>query len=178
MWYNFFMNKFSFFNKFNEPVIVINDKKEVVYKNNAFRRVFSDFTTLEKFSHKINYEFCPLYAEDVCAYSPIHQALLSKQNFFSVINYQNTQNKFLYFNLHCTKKNRYSVIVFSDVSSQVALEALEIEHKKLLEEYRSVSADNKNLQEIRQKAQTQAIKVVLINKISNLIMLQTLKTGL
>lgn len=163
------MNKFSFFNKFNEPVIVINDKKEVVYKNNAFRRVFSDFTTLEKFSHKINYEFCPLYAEDVCAYSPIHQALLSKQNFFSVINYQNTQNKFLYFNLHCTKKNRYSVIVFSDVSSQVALEALEIEHKKLLEEYRSVSADNKNLQEIRQKAQTQAIKVVLINKISNLI---------
>ena len=46
------MGKFELFNKFNSAVIVVNDKKEVVFKNNLFKRVFSDFDNLKKFSHK------------------------------------------------------------------------------------------------------------------------------
>ena len=49
------MGKFDLFNKFYSAVIVIDEKNEVVFRNNVFKRVFSDFETLEKFSHKLNY---------------------------------------------------------------------------------------------------------------------------
>ena len=37
------MGKFDLFNKFYSAVIVINDSKEVVFKNNVFKRIFYDF---------------------------------------------------------------------------------------------------------------------------------------
>ena len=48
------MGKFDLFNKFNNAVIIVNDKKDVVFKNNLFNRVFPDFENLKKFSHKLN----------------------------------------------------------------------------------------------------------------------------
>ena len=45
------MGKFDVFNKFNNAVMVINSKQEVIYSNNVFKRSFNDFDDLEKFSH-------------------------------------------------------------------------------------------------------------------------------
>ena len=50
------MGKFDIFNKFNSAVAIIGENQEVVFRNNVFKRVFSDFVDLEKFSHKLNYE--------------------------------------------------------------------------------------------------------------------------
>ena len=49
--YNISMGKFDIFNKFSSAVAVIDDNQEVVYRNNVFKRFFSDFTTLKSFSH-------------------------------------------------------------------------------------------------------------------------------
>ena len=58
------MEKFELFNKFNNPVLVVNNDIELVYKNNVFNRCFQDFKNLKKFLHKINYDICPLNSED------------------------------------------------------------------------------------------------------------------
>jgi hypothetical protein len=48
------MGKFDFFNKFNSAVLVIDEKQNIVFTNNVFKRVFPDFYNLKKFSHKLN----------------------------------------------------------------------------------------------------------------------------
>lgn len=163
------MDKFEFFSKFNDAVIVIDDKKEVVYKNNAFKRTFKDFVNLEKFSHHLNFDICALEGDVMEMYSPIYQAIYSEQNFFACVTYQNLQKEIFYYNITAIKRNRYVVIIFNDVSAQNKIEALEKEYNILSDRYKKLQAENKNFVKIKQKAQAQAIKMVLINKISNII---------
>lgn len=163
------MDKFEFFSKFNDAVIIINDKKEVLYQNSAFKRTFKDFTNLHKFSHHLNFDICTFDGGDVEQYSPIYQALKSPQNFFAAITYQNAQKEIFYYNLLTVKRSRYVVIIFEDVSAQNKYKKLDEDHKKLQKEYEKLSTENQNFIKIKQKAQAQAIKMVLINKISNLI---------
>lgn len=163
------MDKYEFFSKFNDAVLIINDKEEVVYKNNAFKRTFKDFSDLHKFSHQLNFDACTLSGEDLQMYSPIYQAIISPQNFFACVTYQNQQKGTFYFEISAIKRNKYVVIIFNDVSAQNRANTLEKEYKTLSENYENLLAENKNFIKIKQKAQAQAIKMVLINKMSNII---------
>ena len=163
------MDKFEFFSKFNDAVIIINDKNEVLYKNNAFIRTFTDFVNLQKFSHQLNFDVCSLDGENMEMYSPIYQAIISPQNFFAYVNYQNIQKGLFYFNITAIKRNSYVVIIFNDVSAQNKIEILDKQYNLLSDKYKKLQAENKNFIKIKQKAQAQAIKMVLINKMSNVI---------
>ncbi len=163
------VEKFEFFNKFNSPVMVVNNNVELVYKNNVFNRCFPDFKTLKNFLHKINYEICPLDSEDTEIHSPIIQAIRSKESFVAHISYQYKQTGFYYYDINTVKRNKYTIIFFSDVTSQVQCDSLEEKYNQLQERYSTLAEEKKSLQQIRQKAQSQAIKMALINKISNII---------
>lgn len=163
------MEKYEFFNKFNDAVIIINDKREVLYKNNAFKRTFKDFISLQKFSHQLNFDICALYGDNMEMYSPVYQAIRSPQNFFALVTYQNLQKELLYFNITAIRRSRYIIIIFSNVSAQHKIEILENEYQELSDKYKKLQIENRNFIKIKQKAQAQAIKTVLINKISNAI---------
>lgn len=163
------MDKFEFFSKFNDAVIIVNDKMEVLYQNNAFKRTFNDFKTLEKFSHHLNFDICVVDGDNIETYSPIYQAIKSPQNFFAYVSYQNLQKELFYFNVTAIKRSRYVVIIFDDVSAQRKLETLRKENDIISEKYKKLQIENKNFIKIKQQAQAQAIKMVLINKISNII---------
>lgn len=163
------MDKYEFFSKFNDAVIIINDKREVLYKNNAFKRTFKDFVNLDKFSHQLNFDACNLDGHNVEMYSPVYQAITSPQNFFACVTYQNLQKEVLYYNVTAIKRNKYVVILFSDVSAENKVGKLEKEYNLVSDKYKKLQAENKNFIKIKQKAQAQAIKMVLINKISNII---------
>lgn len=163
------MDKYEFFSKFNDAVIIINDKKEVLYTNNAFKRTFTDFMNLQKFSHQLNFDVCTLDGGDMEMYSPIYQAIKSPQNFFACVTYQNLLKEVFYFNITAIKRSRYVVIIFDDVSAQHKLEAVEKGYNIISDKYKKLQVENKNFIKIKQKAQAQAIKMVLINKMSNII---------
>lgn len=163
------MDKYEFFSKFNDAVLIINDKKEVLYTNNAFKRSFKDFSSLQKFSHQLNFEICTLDGENMDLFSPIHQAAVSPQNFFAHVTYMVSSKEILHFNITAIKRSRYVVIIFSDVSAQNKLQSLDMQYQKLLDEHKTLQQENKNFVKIKQKAQAQAIKMVIINKISNII---------
>lgn len=163
------MNKFEFFSKFNNPVLIINEKKEVLYQNNAFKRTFSDFIDLQKFSHQLSFDVCVLEGGNIEAYSPVYQAISSPENFFAIVTYQNSEKEIFYYNITSIKRNRYFVIIFDDVTAENKFENLEKEHNKLSKDYKELFEENQNFVKIKQKAQAQAIKMVLINKMSNII---------
>lgn len=163
------MGKFDLFNKFNTAVLVINKKKEVVFQNNFFKRIFSDYENLKKFSHKLNYNVCALVSNDVEVHSPILQALKSPEDFSAYVSYQSAKNEISYFDMSATSKSGYLIITFTDVTSQTIYSKLELKNLALQKKINLLEEDNKNLMKIKQHAQSQAMKLLLLNNISNII---------
>lgn len=163
------MGKFDIFNKFNSAVAVINEKREVVFRNNVFKRIFSDFINLKKFSHKLNYNVCALVSNDVEVHSPILQAIKSPEDFSAHVLYQSTGNDFSYYDLNSTKKGKFTILVFTDVTAKISLEKSVTRNQALQKKITLMELDNKNLSKVKQHAQSQAMKLLLLNNISNII---------
>lgn len=163
------MKKFDFFNQYRDPVIIVRDYEDVVFRNNVFCRVFKQFDTLKKFAHRMNFDMCPMDSENVDLFSPIFQAIISKENFFAVVSYSSAPGETVYYEMTTVKRGRYTIFFFTDISSNVMLENNIEEQKKFKEKLSKLQDENDELQKIRQKAQTQAFKIALINKVSNII---------
>lgn len=162
------MKKFDFFNQYRDAVIIIDKEYKVVYRNNAFKRWFDTFTDIRKFSHKMNFDICPLDSENIDIYSPIYQAVNSKENFSAYVTYD-TLTKKLYFDMYSVKRGRYTIIFFLNVTAEIRLENLEKTNSNLKNELETLKGENAELLNIKQKAQAQAIRIALINKVSNII---------
>lgn len=165
--YNKIMKKFDFFRQFRDAVLILNKKHEVVYRNHTFKRWFKDFTNLKKLSHHSSFDICPLNSENIEIYSPIYHAVISKEDFFARISYQSELNRIYYYDLQSIKKGSYTIIFFTDVSAQNKLEDVYTENKRLREKISELNEENDDLQKVKQKAQSQAIRIALINKVSN-----------
>lgn len=163
------MKKFDFFRQFRDAVLIVNKKGDVVYRNHTFKRWFQDFINLRKLSHNTSFDICPLASYNVEVYSPIYHAVISKENFFAHISYQSNLNRIYYYDLTAIKKGNYTIMFFTDVSAQNKLGDIFKENEKLKEKYNLLLEENEDLQKIKQKAQSQAIRIALINKVSNII---------
>ena len=163
------MGKFDLFNKFVTPVIVINENRETVFINNVFKRVFKDFDNIKKFSHKLDFDAVPLELDSTSVYSPIFQAYNSKEDFSAHIKYQTASNEYLYFDINSTKRGKYTIIIFTDVTANIKLNTIQ---KQAINNEKRVNLlvnENKSLSKIKLQAQSQAMKLLLLNNISNII---------
>ena len=163
------MKKFSFLNQFPDGVIVTTKAGEVIFQNNAFKRTFKNFSGLKRFSHNLNFDICPLNSENIEVYSPIYHALNSKEDFFSLVTYELYPNSTLYFCLTAIKKKKYTIIFLTDVTAENSVEYYKSHYEDLQKQNKHLEEENSTLQKTRQKAQSQAIRIALINKISNII---------
>ena len=163
------MGKFDLFNKFNSAVIVLNENRETVFRNNVFKRIFPDFENIKKFSHKLNYNVCALVSNDVSVHSPITQAINSKEDFSAHVLYQSSNNDYSYYDLNATKKGKYTLIVFTDVTAKISLENVLNRNQNYQKKIALLESENKNLSKIKLQAQSQAMKLLLLNNISNII---------
>ncbi len=164
------MKKFEFFNQFNSPVLVINNsQRDVKYRNNAFKRAFPDFTTLKKFSHKLNSEIYLLNSDDWELHLPLIQAIRSKEDFVTHVSYQNKNNEYSFYDINALKRKGYTIVFFTDVTTNEKYEKLKIEKEFVDQKCQLLDEDIKSLESIKQQAQSQALKMALINKISNIM---------
>ncbi len=161
------MKKFDFFRQFRDAVLIVNKKGDVVYRNHTFKRWFKSFVSLKKMSHNSSFEICPLDVESIEIYSPIYHALNSKEDFFARISYQSELNRIFYYDLQALKKGNYTIMFFTDVSAQSKLGDINKENENLRKKIDELKQENEDLQKIKQKAQSQAIRIALINKVSN-----------
>lgn len=174
------MEKFEFFNEYPNPVFVVdNETCEVKYCNNAFKRAFPDFATLKKFSHKLNCDICPVDTSDWELHSPIIQAIRSKETFVTHVSYQD-KSDYKYYDITARKRGRgqgknndndgkYTMIFFIDKTAEVKYQKLLEEKNKIELRCGMLDEDIKSLESIKKKAQSQALKMALINKISNIM---------
>ena len=163
------MGKFDLFNRFSSAVVVVNEDLEVIFKNNFFKRVFPDFENLEKFSHKLNYSVCALVSNNVEVHSPILQAINSPQDFSAHVLYQSSGNDYFYYDMSATRKGKYLIIVLTDVTAEVGLEKNIQRGQSYQKKIAALENENRTLSKIKQQAQSQAMKLLLLNNISNII---------
>ena len=163
------MKKFDFFNQYRDPVIVVRDYEKVVFKNNTFCRVFKNFDDIRKFAHQMTFDMCPVDSENVDLFSPIFQAIVSKENFFARVSYSDAFNHSSFYDLTAVKRGAYTIIFLVDVSSEILLKDNQKEQAIFKDKLEKLEEENDELQKIRQKAQAQAIRIALINKVSNII---------
>ena len=163
------MKKFDLFNQFFDPMIVVRDYETVVFKNSAFCRVFTPFYGIRQFAHQMTFEMCPVDSENVDLYSPVFQAIVSKEPFSARVSYSTGEGNILYYDLTALKRGRYTIIRLVDVSADVMLENNRRENDAVKIKLNKLEEENDELQKIRLKAQSQAIKIALINKVSNII---------
>jgi len=163
------MKKFDLFNQFLDPMIVVREYEEVVFKNSAFCRIFKPFCGIRKFAHQMTFEMCPVDSENVDLYSPIFQAIVSKEPFSARVSYSSGEGSISYYDLTAMKRGQYTIIRLVDVSADVLLESNRRENDAVKIKLNKLEEENDELQKIRLKAQSQAIKIALINKVSNII---------
>ena len=163
------MEKFAFFNKFKDAVIIVNQRKEVVFTNNTFKRIFDDYVDFKRFSHKFSCDFIPLDVEDVSAFLPINQIFTTIQDFSALVSYQKSSGDLLYFDLSSYRRGKYIIIVFSDVSAEFELKRVEHEKETLEKNCKNALVEVEHLKKSSRTNQAQAVKMTLINKISNII---------
>ncbi|MCM1010065.1 MAG: ATP-binding protein [Fusobacterium sp.] len=162
------MQKFSIFNQYRDCVLVLNDRFEILFTNNVFRRTFGKTIDIRRFAHSFNFDICLLDTENIEMVSPIFQAVCAKENFATTVSFRGENAENIYYELSTIKKQKYTILFLNDISAQMKLVETEQKVKKLEDLRQKLESENESLTKIKSDAQAQAIKIALINKVSNI----------
>ena len=163
------MNKFEFLNLIDEAIIVLNNKNEIIFRNNTLKRKFGNFESISKISNYFNFEICALNSDNIQNTTPINLLLESNENFFCFCNYQKSKDEYLYINLYSIKYKKFLVIFFKDVTSTVNLERSEDEINELEIKNTILRQETNKYAQLKQTAQEQVLKLAVLNRISTTI---------
>jgi len=156
----------SFYHNLKEPIIIYDKKSNILYNNLSFQKIFDDFNGFEgldclnKLSYKFSYQLCFLKPEDIRTYNPVSCAIKSDTNLTTYITYQKEEDEFYHFMIKAfSVKKRYRIVYFYDITSELKTERLQEENERL-------RIQNIEFAQTNSKAQNQAVKMALLNRIS------------
>ena len=152
----------SFYHNLKEPIIIYDKSNGTFYQNKACQNVFNiktdsnDIKALKKISYKFHFDFCLLDGD--ITKTPFDEAVESNLSFVTYGIYQQTENKFLYFVIKAFSIKKYRIIYFYDCTK-------DLECEKIFEENEKLKIQNQEFSNINSKAQNQAVKMALLNRI-------------
>lgn len=156
----------NFYHNLEEPIVIYDKKLEILYHNLSFGKIFGEFNNsegcncLSKLSYKFSYQMCFLRSEDLRTYNPVISAINKDFNFTTFATYQKEEDKFYHYMIKAfSVKKRYRVVYFYDITNELQLEKLKDENEKL-------RVQNIEFASTNSKAQNQAVKMALLNRIS------------
>ena len=152
----------SFYHNLKEPIIIYDTIQGTFYQNKACQNVFNiktnsnDIKNLKKIGYKFHFDFCILDGD--ITKTPFDEAVESKLSYVTYGMYQKTENKFLYFVIKAFSIKKYRIIYFYDCTK-------DLECEKIFEENEKLKIQNQEFSNINSKAQNQAVKMALLNRI-------------
>ncbi len=155
----------NFYHNLEEPIIIYDKKLDVLYHNLSFKKIFGEFNNsqgfdcLKKLSYKFSYQMCFLKSEDVRTYNPVISAITKEVNFTTFAAYQKEEDVFYHFMIKAFSVKRYRIVYFYDITK-------DLQTDKLKEENERLRIQNINFVNTNSKAQNQAVKMALLNRIS------------
>lgn len=163
------MDNLKFFDNYSEAVCAFSSDKKIVFKNKSFMFLFPDCTTVEKFKKRFNFNLCFLSLENIKNKTPIDLMLQSKENFHTFCTYQNLNEQYLSLYIYTFKFGKYTVAIFKDVTSVEKIDSVQRKYNDLKTQYEEVKETNEKFAKMQETAQTQVLKMGIINRISLVI---------
>ncbi len=158
---------FSLYNHFSTAVLILDSTGRVVFKNLSFIRTFGNIKSPDKFSNNFSFDICLLDSENIHKSSPVSFALESEETFCAHALYQKSKEQFLYFRITSLLDDGYRILKFADVTANVKYENLEKSYEVLQKKYNVLEEKNREFANVQHQAQNQAVKMTLMNKVSN-----------
>ena len=158
----------SFYHNLKEPVIIYDINENFLHYNKAFTKAFSrldgslGLDALKKINYKFYCDICLLETSELMSYSPVIAAIKANTDFTTYALYQLEERKFLYYVIKSFTFKKYKVVYFYDVTKELELE-------KLKKENEALKIQNLEFSNTNSKAQNQALKMALLNRISTSI---------
>lgn len=157
----------NFYHNLKEPVLICDTlaPDKGIYCNKAFKNVFSDINTedstvaVRKLDYKFYFEFCLIESENLKTYSPLVDAFEKSGNFHLYGRYQKNEREFLYFLISAFSLKRYRILYFYDITNEIVVQKLQNENERL-------KIQNQDFLNTNSKAQNQAVKMALLNRIA------------
>lgn len=160
---------FSLYNNFFSAILILDSKQKIVFKNVVFVKTFGNVKNLEKFSNCFSFDVCVLDSDNLLAANPVNFAILSKESFSTTALYQKTKDQILNFQITSFDKDNYKIIAFKNITNDILYEESEKKYAFIRQQYLNLAEENKQYANLQQKAQTQALKLALMHRISNVI---------
>ncbi len=158
----------SFYHNLKEPVIIYDINEQILYCNKAFGKTFAKLDgslgldALKKLNYKFYSESCLLESSELMSYSPVIAAIKANTDFTTYALYQLQERNYLYYIIKSFTFKKYKVVYFYDVTKELELEKLRKENEVL-------KIQNLEFSNTNSKAQNQAVKMALLNRISTSI---------
>ncbi len=156
----------NFYHNLEEPIIIYDKKLDILYHNISFQKIFGDYNALKgtdclkKLNYRFSYRMCFLKSEDLKTYNPVISAINKEINFTTYVTYQKDEDKIFHFTIKAfSVKSRFRIVYFYDITD-------ELEREKLKEENERLRIQNIEFAHTNSKAQNQAVKMALLNRIS------------
>ena len=155
----------SFYHNLQEPIIIYDKKADILYHNLSFGKMFGEFNDskkydcLNKLSYKFSYQMCFIRSEDITTYNPVISAIQQDNSTTSYVIYQKEEDEFYHFIIKAFSVKRYRIVYFYDVTSVLNIDKLKEENERL-------RIQNFEFSKTNSKAQNQAVKMALLNRIS------------
>ena len=163
------MEIFDFIKILEIPVVVVDIFGNIVCCNRYFKNIFGSNAVENKFKifqNSFNIEnCCMLNPNNISDFNPIKLAVDSDCNFSTIATYQNSEDEFFTFFISSTKMNDYYIIKFFDKTNEQKLKELKSEYNKINIELINIKKEITLSLETKDKAQNQAIKMALLNRI-------------
>ncbi len=163
------MDKLDFLNNYFDAVCAFSDDNKIIFKNKSFLSSFAAYTTLERFKKHFNFNLCFLSLENLKNQTPIDLLLKSKENFHTICSYQNKNEEYIYYYIYTFIYENYKIAVFKDITTIDKMESVEKQYNKLKEMYDEVKESTEKFSKLKEHAQTQVLKMGIINRISLVI---------
>ena len=155
----------SFYHNLQEPIIIYDKKAGILYHNLSFGKMFGEFNDsagydcLKKLSYKFSYQMCFIKSEDTTTYNPVISAITQNSSTTSYVIYQKEEDEFYHFIIKAFSVKRYRIVYFYDVTSTLNIDRLKEENERL-------RVQNFEFSKTNSKAQNQAVKMALLNRIT------------
>ena len=133
------------------------------------KNLTGDIKNLCEIEHQFGFDLCILKEEDIIKYNPLCAALTSKENFKTEASFQISQNQYKSLVLKSFTFGGNKAILLSDLSYEIENKELKEQNSEYRETINNLEEANKEHSILKEKAEAQAIRTGLINRIAGSI---------
>lgn len=156
----------NLFNDLREGLILVDRDKNIIYSNSSAQKFINNTKILNNIEHLFNFDLCALKEEDIIKYNPLSAAIITKENFKAECLCQMSQNQYKKLLIKSIKLKNSTAIFISNLSEEAENIQLKTELKELSYQISKLKKDNIEFSKLKERAESQAIRVGLINRIS------------